>query len=109
MIDPKTKCMIIGVSRKFRPVCANNRQYFIPYFEDDDAKYKSTENKWSEKKFKDVGKLMAFLIYDAKTHKNPAEQTLLKTHGLEPNANLRLGFKHSITREYFESELPNCP
>ena len=29
------------------------------------------ENKWDQKKFKDVQKTMAFLCYDQKMHKNP--------------------------------------
>ena len=71
LIDSKSLNLIINISRKFRAVGTSYKHYFIPYSEEDDATMTFNENKWDQKKFKDVQKTMAFLCYDQKMHKNP--------------------------------------
>lgn len=59
------------MSRKFRPVCTSDGKYFIPYYEEDNERFSVNENKWENRKFKDVSRIMAFLVHDQKTYKNP--------------------------------------
>lgn len=70
-IDSKSRSLVISVSRKFRPVCTSDGKYFIPHYEEDNERFSVNENKWDNKKFKDVSRIMAFLVHDQKTYKNP--------------------------------------
>lgn len=57
------------MSRKFRPVGPDNNLYFAPEV-DDFEEAKKVENKWSQKRFVDVYKLMSFLCFEQNIYKN---------------------------------------
>ena len=71
LIDVRSMTLILNVSRKFVPVGTSYKHYFIPQEDVEDTNSLNTKtfnkNKWDQKKFKDVGKTMAFLCYDQKT------------------------------------------
>jgi uncharacterized protein (UPF0248 family) len=69
-MDAISNILYVNVSRKFVPVGKQGAQYLAPADEQHEEVSTERVNRWGAK-FKEVDKLMAYLCYDQKTHKNP--------------------------------------
>ena len=65
--DPNANLLYVNVSRKYVAIGSKGLKYFAPS-ELEETEEKEAVNKWG--KFREVDKVMAYLCYDQKTHKN---------------------------------------
>jgi len=68
-VDINSSCLHLNVSRKFKTVGEDKNQYFAPEIDDVEDK-KEVQNKWSQKRFVDVYKLMSWLCFEQNIYKN---------------------------------------